>query len=66
MDVYKFDKSSGASTLLNSMATPGSNPTFIAVSAKKKLLFAADESGSTIMSFSIDSTSGSLKPPLRC
>jgi 6-phosphogluconolactonase len=61
IDVYKFNKVSGATSLLKSNTTPGANPTFLAVHPKKKLLYAADESGSTIMAFSIDPLSGVLK-----
>lgn len=61
IDVYKFNKSTGATALLKSNSTPGANPTFLAVHPKKKLLYAADESGSTIMAFSIDPASGVLK-----
>ncbi|RYZ56277.1 MAG: lactonase family protein [Proteobacteria bacterium] len=61
IDVYKFNKSTGATALLKSNSTPGANPTFLAVHPKKKLLYAADETGSTIMAFSIDPASGVLK-----
>ncbi|MBC7659259.1 MAG: beta-propeller fold lactonase family protein [Chitinophagaceae bacterium] len=60
IDVYKFDKSTGTATFLSSTSVPNATPTFLAIHAKKKLLFAGDDSNEKVKSYSVNAATGVL------
>lgn len=59
--VYKFDRKTGAATLLKTNPVPNIYATFLAVHPASKAVFAVDERGSQALMFSLDPETGALK-----
>ncbi|RZA25601.1 MAG: hypothetical protein EOP10_06385 [Proteobacteria bacterium] len=60
IDVYKVNKSTGATALLKSNSTGGAITTFLAVNPKTNKVFGADERGNQAIMFALDPASGVL------
>ncbi|RYZ65153.1 MAG: hypothetical protein EOP09_14740, partial [Proteobacteria bacterium] len=60
IDVYKINKSTGATVLLKSNSTAGAITTFLAVNAKTSKVFGSDERGNQAIMFALDPSSGVL------
>lgn len=58
--VYKFDKKTGAASLLKNHATNGAYATFLAVHPESRSVFAVDERGNQVLMLSVDPASGVL------